>query len=187
MRQCETTRHPCLAHFFTIHFLGPFPILLSLSPSFPGIEEGTCRFKVADSRTGLAEVLTLPIFSLLFFFATTLLTKASFLSSFSFSSLSTLLSLSLISRHRRRDRRPMWDSKKLYLTSLPCPPFHYPLSWPFPHPSVPLLLSSGHQRRDRQIQSGRQPNRLSRRPHLAHPFSLPCITFISISSYFLPP
>ena len=185
MRNC--TRHPCLSHFFTVHFLGPFHILLSLSPSFPGIKEGTCRFKMADCWTGLAEVFTLPIFCLLFFFATTLLIKASFLSSFSFSSLSTLLSLFLISRHRRRDKRLMWDSEKLYLTSLPCPSFHYPLSWPFPHPSVPLLLSSRHRRRDKQIQSSRQPNRLSRCPYFAHLFSLCCITFISISSYFLPP
>ena len=61
---------------------------------------------MADSRTGLADVLTLPIFSLFLFcfvcfsiflsFAKTLLTKASFLSSFSFSQLFTLLSLSLI-------------------------------------------------------------------------------------------
>ena len=184
MRNC--TRHPCLAHFFHCPLSWPFPHSSVPLPSFPGIKEGTCRFKMADSRTGLAEVLTLPIFCLLFFFATALLTKASFLSSFSFSSLSAFLSLFLISRHQRRDKRPMWDSEKLYLTSLPCPSFHYPLSWPFPHPSVPLLLSSRHQRRDRQIQSSRQPNRLSRCPYFAHLFSLCCITFISISSYFIP-
>ena len=74
------------------------------------------------------------------------------------------LSFSDHSGHRRRDRRLMWDSEKLYLTSPPCPPFLYPLFWPFPHPSVPLLLFSGHRRRDMQIRSGRQPNRLSRRP-----------------------
>ena len=90
--QCETLKNctwsPRLAHLFSVHFLGPSPILLSLSFSFPGIEEGTCRFEVADSWTGLADVLALPIFSLCFFcfcsflsFATTLLTKASFLSS----------------------------------------------------------------------------------------------------------
>ena len=66
--QCETVRNctwrPRLAHLFSIHFHGPFPILLSISFSFPGIKEGTCRFEVADSRTGLADVLALPIFSL---------------------------------------------------------------------------------------------------------------------------
>ena len=69
--QCETvrncTRRPRLAHLFSIHFLGPSPILLSLSFSFSGIEEGTCRFDVADSRKGLADVLALPIFSLFIF------------------------------------------------------------------------------------------------------------------------
>ena len=50
----------------SIHFLGPSPILLSLSFSFLGIEEGTCRFKVADSRTGSADVLALPNFTLFF-------------------------------------------------------------------------------------------------------------------------
>ena len=59
------------------------------------------------------------------------------------------------SGHRSRARKPMWDSEKLYLMSPPCPPFPYPLSWPFPHPSVPLLLFSGHRRRDMQIRSGR--------------------------------
>ena len=43
--QCETVRNctwrPRLAHLFSIHFLGPSPILLSLSFSFPGIEERT--------------------------------------------------------------------------------------------------------------------------------------------------
>ena len=99
--QCETERNCTwrarLAHLFSIHFLSLSPILLSLSFSFLGIEEGTCRFEVADSRTGLADM---PIFSLyfcfsiyFFSFATTLLTKASFLSSFSFSLLFTLLFL----------------------------------------------------------------------------------------------
>ena len=50
----------------SIHFLGPSPILLSLSFCFLGIEEGTCRFKVADSRTGSADVLALPNFTLFF-------------------------------------------------------------------------------------------------------------------------
>ena len=56
------TSPPCPPFFYPLSW--PFPILLSLSFSFPGIEEGTCRFKVADSRTGLADVLALPIFSL---------------------------------------------------------------------------------------------------------------------------
>ena len=60
------------------------------------------------------------------------------------------ISLSDHSGHRRRDRRPMWDSEKLYLTSPPCPPFLYPLSWPITHPSVHLLFS-GHRRMDMQI------------------------------------
>ena len=64
--------------------------------------------------------------------------------------------------------------------------FLCPLSWPFPHPSAPLLFS-GHQRRDMQVWSGRQPNRLSRRPRHAHLFSLLCIVFISNSSYSLSP
>ena len=41
--QCDAVRnctwHLSLAHLFTIHFLGPLPILLSLSSSFPGTEE----------------------------------------------------------------------------------------------------------------------------------------------------
>ena len=49
--------------------------------------------------------------------------------------------LSITSMHRRRDREPTWDSEKLYLTSPPCPSFNYPLSWPFPSPSL-----SGHRR-----------------------------------------
>ena len=65
---CETMRNctwrPRLAHLFSVHFLGSSPILLSFSFSFPGIEEGTCGFEVAYSRTGLADVLALSIFSL---------------------------------------------------------------------------------------------------------------------------
>ena len=56
----------------------------------------------------------------------------------------------------------------------------------FPHPSVPLLLFSGHRRRDMQIRSGRPPNRLSRRPRLAHLFSIYfcfCIFYIFFFSF----
>ena len=104
---------------------------------------------------------------------------------FSFPSPSLSLSFSDHSGHRRRDRRPMWDSEKLYLTSPPCPPFLYPLSWPFPHPSVPLLLFSGHRRRDMQIRCSRQPKRLSRRPRAALPiFSL--FIFVLFLYFFFP-
>ena len=62
---CETAYYnsPRLAHLFSVHFLGPSPSFCP-SPLFSGIEEGTCRFEVADSRTGSADVLALPIFSL---------------------------------------------------------------------------------------------------------------------------
>ena len=65
--QCETETVPdvpALSIFSLSTFLALSPIPLSLSFSFPGIEEGTCRFEVADSRTGLADVLALSIFSL---------------------------------------------------------------------------------------------------------------------------
>ena len=62
----------------------------------------------------------------------------------------------------------------------------YPLSWPFPHPSVPLLLFSGHRRKDMQIQSGRQPNRLSRRPRLAQLYSIFCFSFFLSFATTLP-
>ena len=45
-----------------------------------------------------------------------------------------------------RDRRPTWDSEKLYLTSPPCPSVHCPPSWPFLPPSfcpfTPLFWTS---------------------------------------------
>ena len=54
---------------------------------------------------------------------------------------------------------------------------------PVRHPSVPLLLFSGHRRRDMQIKSGRQPNRLSRRPRLAQLYSIFCFSiFLSFAT-----
>ena len=62
--QCEShseklylTSPPCLI-FSLSTFLALHPSFCpGLSFSFPGIEEGTCTFEVADSRTGLADVL----------------------------------------------------------------------------------------------------------------------------------
>ena len=118
--QCETVRNctwrPRLAQLFSIHFFDPSPTLLSLSFSFPGIEEGTCRLDVADSRTGLADVLALPIF-FLFIFVSVFFSfplrqpssrKLVFCYIFhSFCSLLFSLFFSDHSGHRRRDRRPM--------------------------------------------------------------------------------
>ena len=88
----------------------------SVTLSFPGIEEGTgdqCEtLRNCTWRPGLAHLFSV----IMFFFATTLLTKASFLSSFSFSLRCLLLSLSLISGNWRRDRRLMWGSEKRELT-----------------------------------------------------------------------
>ena len=89
------------------------------------------------------------------------------------------LSLSLIIPGIEEDQS-VWDSWQCQtVPDVPALPtffffffFLNPLSWPFPHPSVPLLLFFGHRRKDMQIQNGREPNRLSRRPRLAHLFSI---------------
>ena len=183
------TSPPCPPFLYPLSW--PFPILLSLSFSFPDIEEGTCRLEVADSRTGLGDVLALPIFSLFIFVSVFLSfplrqpSSRKLVFCYIFHSLCSLL-FSLFfsdhSGHRRRDRRPMWDSEKLYLTSPPCPPFLYPLSWPFPHPSVPLFSFPGIEERTCRFEVA------DSRIGLADVLALPTFSLFSVlfSSPFLP-
>ena len=152
---------PCPPFLYPLSWL--FPVLLSLSFSFLGIEEGTCRFKVADSCTGLGDILALPIFSLFIFvsvfFSFPLRQPSSrkLVFWYIFYSLCSLL-FSLFLWPFRASKKGQETNVRQWETvpDIPAlPTFSLSTFLAFPHPSVPLLLFSGHRRRDMQIRSGR--------------------------------